>query len=327
LDRDNDPETTLQDLNYFKQTTSLRIAVAVLKSTMSAFDAGAALSQLAQSLVQAVLSLSRLEMETRHGHLPGPGLAVIAYGSLGACTLSFDSDLDLIFLYQSTGEASNGARPLSAELYYTNIARRMLSLMSAITPSGRLYSIDARLRPNGRAGLLVSSIEAFERYQMEEAWIWELQALTRARPIAGDAQTAKGFAGIRQQVLTMTRDKVLIKTEVGDMRERIRAEHGSTNALKHGRGGLLDIEFVVQLGVLLNADEYPMLIESTQVTHQLQALHDCGWIDASALSTLDSAYAQMSHARLQSALVDDSAELETTSALTIAQALCDEILG
>jgi len=327
LDLNVDPETTLQDLNYLKQTTSLRIAVAFLKSTMSAFEAGLALSQLAQSLVQAVLSMSQLEVETRHGRLPGPGLAVISYGSLGACSLSFDSDLDLIFLYRSTTEASDGARPLSAELYHTNIARRMLSLMSAITPSGRLYSIDARLRPNGRAGLLVSSIEAFQRYQAEEAWIWELQALTRARPIAGDPQTANGFAEVRRQVLTMTRDKTLIKTEVRDMRERIRAEHGSANALKHGRGGLLDIEFVLQLGVLLNAREHPKIIESTEAGYQLQALHDCGWIDTNAVRTLDSAYAQMSHARLHAALVDDSAELENATLLLIAQALCDEILG
>jgi glutamate-ammonia-ligase adenylyltransferase len=199
--------------------------------------------------------------------------------------------------------------------------------MSAITPSGRLYSIDARLRPNGRAGLLVSSIEAFQRYQAEEAWVWELQALTRARPIAGDPKTADGFADIRQQVLTMTRDKALIKTEVRDMRERIRAEHGGANELKHGRGGLLDIEFVAQLGVLLNVREHPKVIASTQAGYQLQALHDCGWIDTNAARTLDSAYAQMNHARLHAALVDDSAELENASLLLIAQALCDEILG
>ena len=100
LDSGNDTETTLQDLNYFKQMISLRIAVAVMKSTMSAFEASSALSQLAESLVQAVLFLSQLEMVSRHGHLPGPELAVIAYGSLGACALGFDSDLDLIFLFQ-----------------------------------------------------------------------------------------------------------------------------------------------------------------------------------------------------------------------------------
>ncbi len=327
LDGGGDLETTLQDLNHFKQMTSLRIAVAVLKSTMPATEAGSALSQLAENLVQAVLTMAQDEMQTRHGHVPGPGLAVIAYGSLGACSLSFDSDLDLIFLYQSSNEVSDGAHPLSAERYHTRVARRMLSLMSAITPSGRLYSIDARLRPNGRAGLLVSGIEAFKRYQAEEAWVWELQALTRARPVAGDTQTAGVFASIRQQVLTATRDRTLLKNEVRNMRERIRAERGDANVLKDGRGGLLDIEFVVQLGVLLNAEEYPALIGSTETRCQLQVLHDCGWLSAKAFRTLESAYMQLNQARLYAALVDAGAGAGTASPAGIAQTFCDEILG
>ncbi len=321
-----DTETSLQDLNYVKQMISLRIAVAVLKSTISAFEASVVLSQLAQNLVQAVLFLSEREMEERHGRLPGPGLAVIAYGSLGASALGFDSDLDLIFLYQPVKGASDGDRPLSAERYHTNVARRMLSFMSATTPSGRLYSTDARLRPNGRAGLLVSSVDAFRRYQQEEAWVWELQALTRARPVAGDTQTAEDFSAIRQEVLTTVRDKTLVKTEVRNMRERIRAEHGDTNPLKHGRGGLLDIEFVVQLGLLLNAENHPGVIGSTQLGSQLKALHDCGWINASTLKILDSAYEQLMHARLQATLVDDT-ELGTLSLPLTTQALCEEILG
>ena len=327
LDSGNDTETTLQDLNYFKQMIGLRVAVAVMKSTMSAFEASTALSLLAESLVQAVLFLSRLEMVSRHGQLPGPELAVIAYGSMGACALGFDSDLDLIFLFQPVTEKSDGSRPLSAERYHTNVARRMLSLMSATTPSGRLYSIDARLRPNGRSGLLVSSVDAFNRYQREEAWVWELQALTRARAFTGDSQTAEHFTVIRQDVLTTARDKTVIKSDVLTMRERLRKEHGDSKPLKHGRGGLLDIEFVVQLGLLLNANEYPEIIGSAQVGAQLAALRDCGWIDTDEYKILDSAYAQLSHARLQADLVDDSASFEITSLLNIAQALCDEILG
>ena len=327
LDNNNDTETTLQDLNYFKQMISLRIAVAVLKSTMSAFEASMALTQLAESLVQAVLFLSRLEMTSRHGHIPGPELVVVAYGSLGACALGFDSDLDLIFLFQPVSAESDGPRPLSAERYHTSVARRMLSLMSATTASGRLYSIDARLRPNGRAGMLVSSVDAFRRYQQEEAWVWELQALTRARPFAGDTQTTHDFASIRENVLTIARDMNQVKSDVLAMRERLRTEHGDANPLKHGRGGLLDIEFVVQLGLLLNAAEHPDVIRFTQVGHQLKALHECGWINAGAFKILDSAYLQLSHARLQAALVDNSAKIENMALLDISRALCEEILG
>jgi glutamate-ammonia-ligase adenylyltransferase len=327
LKANNDTETALQDLNYLKQAISLRIAVAILQSTMSTFEARSALGQLAESLVQATLSLSRLEMEARHGHLPGPELAVIAYGSLGASTLGFDSDLDIIFLFKPASGPSEGARPITAERYHTGVARRMLSLMSATTPSGRLYSIDARLRPNGRAGMLVSSVDAFNRYQQDQAWVWELQSLTRARPVAGDAETAVAFSTIRQRVLGLSRDKATVRQEVTAMRERIRLEHKDGNPLKHGHGGLLDIEFVVQLGILLNAPEFPEVISSTDINQQLQALKDCGWINTNALETLDRAYTQLSQARQQIALVDDGAEVETSSLLEIAQALCDEILG
>jgi glutamate-ammonia-ligase adenylyltransferase len=323
----NDAETILQDLNYYKQVISLRIAVAVLQSTMSAFGAMSALSQLAQSLVQAALSLSLLEMETRHGRLPGSELAVIAYGSLGACALGFDSDLDLIFLYQPVTAQSDGDRPIQAERYHTGVARRLLSLLSATTPSGRLYSIDARLRPNGQSGMLVSSMDAFNRYQLEEAWVWELQALTRARSVAGNAETAERFASTRQHVLTAARDKAMIRREISAMRERIRTEHGDGNPLKYTPGGLLDIEFVVQLGLLLNADRFPEVIRSTEINQQLQALRNCGWITPAAFDTLNSAYMQLSHALQQASLVDNGAGLETISLLKTAQALCAEILG
>jgi glutamate-ammonia-ligase adenylyltransferase len=322
----DDTETALQDLNDVKQVVSLRIAVAVLQSTMSTPEARCALSQLAQSLVHAVLILSQIEMASRHGQLPGHGLAVIAYGSLGACVLGFDSDLDLIFLYQSEKKQSDGARPIPAVRYHTAVARRMLSLLSATTPSGRLYSIDARLRPNGRAGLLVSSVDAFSRYQREDAWIWELQALTRARPVAGSPEVAESFTATRKQVLTATRDKTLVKDEISDMRERISIQHNDASPLKHAPGGVLDIEFVVQLGLLLNADNFPDLIVSTEVKEQLLALQDCGWLNADVFRTLDTAYSQMSHASLQTAISGDRAEVDTTSLLNIAQALCDELL-
>ncbi len=323
----DDPETALQDLNYFKLVISLRIAVAVLKSTMDTLEARFTLSCLAQNLVQATLDLSQREMEARHGRLPGPGLAVIAYGSLGACALGFDSDLDLIFLYQPASGPSDGRRAVSAERFHTGVARRLLSLMSATTPSGRLYSTDARLRPNGRAGMLVSSVDAFRRYQLEEAWTWELQALTRARPIAGDTETGEIFKVIRHQVLIQARDKDLLITEVAAMRERLRDAHGDGNPLKHGRGGLVDVEFVVQLGILLKANGFPEVTASTEFSQQLRALRDCAWINKTNFNILDESYAHLTHARQQAALVDRSAETEATPLLNIARPLCEEILG
>ncbi len=322
----NDTETIIQRLNYFKHVISLRIAVAVLKSTMSTTEASMALSQLAQSLVAVALDLARIEMENRHGHLPGPGLAVIAYGSLGAHALGFDSDLDLVFLYQSIKARSDGPRAIQAERYHTGVARRMLGLLSAITPGGRLYHIDARLRPNGRSGLLVSTVDAFERYQSEQAWVWELQALTRARPIAGSDEIADRFIRIRQAVLTAPRDLHLVKRELLSMRERLRAQHKSDTPLKQDPGGTVDIEFVVQLGLLLNAEKYPEITHSTDIDRQLQALRDCGWLSVNTYKTLGHAYTQLVHARQMKALIDKQKEVENVTLLDIAYPLCDQIL-
>lgn len=322
-----DTESVLLDLNYFKQAINLRVAVAVLKSSMSAAEAASALSQLAQSQVEASLRLAQADMQLRHGLLPGAELAVIAYGSLGACALGFDSDLDLIFLYQPVTELSDGNRPIPAERYHTGVARRMLSLLSATTPSGRLYSIDARLRPNGRSGLLVSSEDAFRRYQLDQAWVWELQALTRARPVAGSTEIAENFAITRQTVLTTSRDKTRVKQEVLEMRLRLRAEHTDVTSLKHGRGGLVDIQFVVQLGLLLNAQEFPAALNSTELIAQLQALHRCGWINHDALKTLVKAHEQLGQALQRASLIDADDGIDNARLLNIANALCEEILG
>ena len=322
----NDTETALQSLNYYQHATSLQIAVAVLRSTMSVFEVQAALSQLAESLIKATLDLSLAEMKVRHGNLPGPELAVIAYGSLGAQALGFDSDLDLIFLYTPEEKLSDGARPVHAERYHTGVARRLLSLLSATTPSGRLYSIDARLRPNGRAGLLVSSVAAFSRYQQEKAWVWELQALTRARPVAGNAGVMQAFSVARQLTLTRARDPEEVRQEVQTMRKRVAQQHADGDPLKHQPGGLLDIEFVVQLGLLLNTKKFPELVKVTQINEQLRALQGCGWIDESTYQTLDSAYAQLSQARQEKALVDDIAQTDTVGLMAIAKPLCDQVL-
>ncbi len=322
----NDTETALQSLNYYKHAVSLQIAVAVLRSTMSAFEVQAALSQLAESLIAATLDLSLAEMKVRHGKLPGPELAVIAYGSLGAHALGFDSDLDLIFLYTPEARLSDGARPVHAERYHTGVARRLLSLLSATTPSGRLYTSDARLRPNGRAGLLVSSVAAFSRYQQEKAWVWELQALTRARAVAGNAGVIQAFAIARQLALTRAHDHDQTRQEVQTMRKRVAEQHSNSDSLKHEPGGLLDIEFVVQLGLLLNTEKYPDLVDVTQINDQLRALQDCGWIEADAYQVLDNAYAQLSQARQEKALVDDIAQVDSKALLAIAKPLCDELL-
>jgi glutamate-ammonia-ligase adenylyltransferase len=323
----SDTETALQNLNYHKHAVSLRIAVAALRSTITVNEAQSALSLLAESLIAATLKLSLDEMKARHGCLPGPELAVIAYGSLGAMSLGFDSDLDLIFLYTPQTKHSDGKRPIHAERYHTGVARRLLSLLSAITPSGRLYSIDARLRPNGKAGLLVSSLDSFSRYQQTEAWVWELQALTRARPVAGDAGVMKGFSAARRLALTTARDMDTIRQDVVNMRQRVSDQPGNTEPVKYAPGGRVDIEFVVQLGLLLNSENSPDITNSTRLSLQLRALQVCGWLDFDAMQTLDNAYTQICQARQLKALKGEGVSVDATTLLSIARPLCNEILG
>ncbi len=320
-----DTETTLEGLNYNKQAVSLRVAVALLGESLPAADAQRVLSDLAERLIQAVLQLSRLDMQARHGRLANAQLCIVAYGSLGARTLGFDSDLDLIFLYRPGAAVSDGGRPLPAERYHTATVRRLLSLLSAITPSGRLFTSDARLRPNGRAGLLLSDIDAFRQYQQQQAWVWELQALTRARPVAGETEIAEDFASARLEALHKRRDADKLAAEIRRMRARIQEQNPDGDALKYGAGGLLDIEFVTQLGLLTMAAAGTELLVSTEISKQLQALSSCGWLKTDTARRLARAYADLNQAKL-TAVLDDAGAAAVEGLLDAARPVCDRIL-
>jgi glutamate-ammonia-ligase adenylyltransferase len=153
-----------------------------------------------------------------------------------------------------------------------------------MTPSGRLYEVDTRLRPNGRAGSLVSHVRAFSDYQHNEAWTWELQALTRARFITGHHDIEVQFNRIRQDVLCQARDEAALRAQLAEMRDRMAREHpreaGSqvTVAAKHRPGGLVDIEFIAQLGVLCQAATYPRLVRATSTLDQLGELAAVRWL-------------------------------------------------
>lgn len=311
-------EAVLDGLNYLRLATTLRIAVALLQGNSSGEAAQAALAGLAAAILKGVLELATREIEERHGRIAVPAgngadgsarnsLAVIGYGSLGAFEPGFDSDLDIVFLFRGDDPASDGERSLPAERYYARLAQRVLSLLTAMTPSGRLYAVDTRLRPNGRAGSLVSSLEAFAEYQMKEAWSWELQALTRARFVAGNAGTGTAFGRIREAVLCRPRDAAALRHDLADMRARMEREHGTEREsvgaqAKQRRGGLIDIEFIVQLGVLEQAATRPEILRSTATLEQLAALVECGWMPAAEAATLDRAARELRRARMLQAV-------------------------
>jgi glutamate-ammonia-ligase adenylyltransferase len=297
LDSNPDIETALAGLNHMKLAFRLRIAVAELETRLSPREVQLTLTDLAETLIESCLNLAYREILPRHGNLPGRNLGVIGYGTLGAAELGYTSDLDIIFLYAPVDGESDGKRPLPCERYHTMVARRMLGLLTATTASGRLYEVDARLRPNGRAGLLVSSLNSFERYQRKDAWTWELQALSRARPVAGNTDIGDAFEVIRRGVLGMPRDPENLRDEIRKMRIRMREEFSRGDAFKHGRGGLVDIDFIAQLGVLETAPDHPAVMAATGTREQLGLLGEAGWMPVAHLRILARTHAALTRAR------------------------------
>jgi glutamate-ammonia-ligase adenylyltransferase len=308
-----DTETALEGLNYLKLANTLRIAVAQLEGAISGQTVQATLATLATAILQGTLQLATQDLVTRHGRFSpddsttGNSLAVIAYGSLGSGEPGYESDLDLVFLFNEQDLASDGERSLTADRYYARLAQRMLGFLTAMTPSGRLYEVDTRLRPNGRAGSLVSSLSAFREYQRQQAWVWELQALTRACTIAGNQATGQRFSEIRRETLTQKREPQQLRDELSAMRLRIAEEKppqlDAGQRAKHGPGGLVDIEFVVQLGVLTNASQHPEVLQSSASTEQLLALARVGWITTTEADSLAQTARALHQARLLLALV------------------------
>jgi glutamate-ammonia-ligase adenylyltransferase len=306
MSRTNDEEQAINSLNTLKLAQSLRIATAEIEGVLSSTDAETRLTELAEVMLEQCLELARQGISARHGALPSGGLGVIGYGSLGGGDISYASDLDLVFLYPDGTETSGGPRPLPAETWYTRCVRRLLALATTLTPAGRLYEIDTRLRPNGRAGMLVSSLGAFTRYQQDKAWVWEWQALTRARPVAGDAEVATHFESVRSAVLAQPKDTQTLRREVPAMRLKMR-EQLQGDAFKHGPGGLLDIDFLAQLGVLECAPDHPELRRPTRTREQLRALAGHGWIDEGEAKVLMDTHGALTRARHLHALLREDA--------------------
>ncbi len=293
-----DTEAALNALNELRQAIGFRIALATLGQRLPPVDAARRLAALAQSLLAATLALAEADIAAAHGRVPGAGLAVLGYGSLGGHELGFGSDLDLVFLHDAAPDAtSDGARPLDAGRYFARLAQRLVSLLGSVTGAGKLYEIDVRLRPDGAKGMLVSSLESFADYQHLRAWTWERQALVRARPIAGAAAVAAAFEAIRARTLVAPREAQAIREDVRAMRRRMRAELDRSHALrfdlKQGEGGLVDLEFLLQALVLQHAGASPRLLAPRDTPGLLRALGQAGVLAQATVDALLQAHALM----------------------------------
>jgi glutamate-ammonia-ligase adenylyltransferase len=259
--------------------------------------------------------------------------AVISYGKLGGKELGYASDLDLVFLYQSE-EAD-----FSAQEIYALLAKRMINWLTAYTSTGSLFEIDTRLRPNGSAGFLVTNADAFNKYQLRQgdnaAWVWEHQALTRARFSAGSKAVGEFFDHVRFEVLSQRRDVDQLRHEILEMRRKVHAGHPNPTPdfdLKHDAGGMVDIEFIVQFLVLAFSNTHPQLIANLGNIALLRIAGEVGLIQASRAQEVGDAYrllrARQHRLRLDGAektRVDLGLEPELVQAREVVLALWQEI--
>ncbi|AFJ02879.1 Glutamate-ammonia-ligase adenylyltransferase [Methylophaga frappieri] len=300
---EHDLEQHMNRLREFRQIATLHVAAADVTEVLPLMRVGDQLSELAEIQLAQVFVLAWQYLTQRHGLPPGAtaneaeaqsGFAVIAYGKLGGLELGYGSDLDLVFIFDDSREGlTDGEKPVELMVFYTRLAQRMIHLMSTVTAGGALYEVDTRLRPSGNAGHLVASISGFAHYQHEEAWTWEHQALVRARCVLGDQRLIEAFADIRQQILAKQRDETLV-SQVAEMREKMRLNLDKSSEdnfdLKQGRGGITDIEFLVQYAVLAWSADLPELMIYTDNIRILDALAATGKLTESERDALADAY-------------------------------------
>jgi glutamate-ammonia-ligase adenylyltransferase len=301
-----DVEEELTALQEARQSLVFRCGLAWLDGRIAADVLSQRLAQIAQHVASLVLDFALRDTATAHGPLSdGPaGLLVLGYGSLGGAEFGFGSDVDLVMVFDGAQMAlvSNGARPLEGGRWFARAAQRVLHWLTTPTRAGRLYEVDTRLRPDGSKGLLVSSLDAFAEYQHDRAWLWEHQALVRARAIAGEGRLVGQFDAARAAVLAKPRDRETLLPEVVRMRERWRSEldrsAGSRFDLKQGRGGIVDLEFLLQALVLLHASSQPELLRATRTVGLIAALARAGILAPDEAGALTDAHAALLSASL-----------------------------
>jgi len=306
-DAGDDLEQQMDRLRQFKRQMVFTVAMLDVFYEEPVESVSDRLTELANSLLEKILVLSWRAMVEKHGEpiclIEGvkfkPSMSIVAYGKMGGNELGYGSDLDIIFLHNSQGErqVTSGEKNIDNQRFFARVAQRVIHFLNTQTYSGILYEVDTRLRPDGQAGLMVSSIVAFETYQHTKAWTWEHQALIRARfvtdNLSGNALLEQEFGRIRGSVLTQKRESVALLQEVVAMREKMRnhlANKLSGFDVKQDRGGLVDIEFMTQAGVLIHATEHKVCSEHTATLESIKVLVQVGWYGAEDAEKLASAY-------------------------------------
>ena len=285
-------EETIDRVRVVAKEQSFRIGVRILAEALSAAEAGAAFSDLADVVLARLHKAVTEEMMARHGVIPGGRSAVIAMGKLGGREMTAGSDLDLVLVYDFAHDAamSDGKRPLSPNQYFTRLTQRLIAAITAPTAEGVLYEVDMRLRPSGSKGPVATSLDSFRAYHAGEAWTWERLALTRARVVAGDAGLAAEMTETIRSALAAPRDAAKIVADVLAMRTLMLKENPPAGLwdIKRSRGGLTDVEFIAQTLLIIHAAEHPAILHQSTLP-ALARLADRGLLAAADARRLQEA--------------------------------------
>ncbi|MDY6890500.1 MAG: bifunctional [glutamate--ammonia ligase]-adenylyl-L-tyrosine phosphorylase/[glutamate--ammonia-ligase] adenylyltransferase [Pseudomonadota bacterium] len=323
---EDDIEQLMETLRYFKHAHMLRVAASDITGVLPLMRVSDYLTWLAEAVLEAVLEIAWRNLTGKHGvpcKRPGvpcdPDFIIVGYGKVGGIELSYGSDLDLVFLHDADNNLeTDGEKPITNSVFFNRLGQRIIHILNTFTPSGILYEVDMRLRPSGNSGLLVSSLHAFREYQLKEAWTWEHQALVRARVVAGSPALGERFRAVRREVLGQPRDEAKLKAAVVEMREKMRSHLGSKPGehdktaqfdLKQDRGGIVDIEFLVQYLVLRYAAELPALLRWTDNIRILASIEAEGLLASDEVELLREAYKAYRAAGHRQSLQDRSSVL------------------
>ena len=315
---EGDVERQMDVMRHFKNAAVFRFAAKDVAGELPLETLSDYLSELATLILQVTIETIWPTLKGKHREVPK--FAIVGYGKLGGKEIGYASDLDIIFLYDDDA-------PDSGQIY-ARFGQRINNWLNSLTSAGMLYETDMQLRPDGASGLLVSSVEAFREYQQHKAWVWEHQAITRARFSAGDVEIGKAFEQIRYDVMTQQRDIAALKKEVVEMRQKMRAGHiipADVFDLKQSLGGIIDVEFMVQYLVLAHAHQYPELTENIGNIALLARLANLGVIEKTQAKAVASAYREFrkkqhalrlqGHSKAQVAMADVASLVEPVKAL------------
>lgn len=339
-----DVEAALEAVRLFQRTAVFRIAIADRFGNLPLMKVSDRLTDTAELVLRFAYESAYRELVAKHGEpscgeppeLERPGFAIIGYGKLGGYELGYGSDLDIVFMHDSSGphQETDGAKPLDNARFFARLAQRLIHFLSIQTSSGRLYEVDTRLRPSGGAGLMVASMTNFKRYQREAAWTWEHQALLRSRAVAGADAVCAAFERERLEILVAHVKRDTLQQEIAKMRARMREQLSQSEAgqfdIKQDDGGLADIEFLIDYWVLAHAHEHPELVRYPDNIRQLEALERVGLVEAERCAGLKDAYIALRQRSHELALDDRKRvvpENEFAEVQAFVRGLWDEALG